>query len=203
MSPVRRPAAPRKRPAAKTAVGAQPGAVVQKDDAGVRPDAGAQRRQSQHEALKQRAIEEFESSLRGQSGMDEEGLELLLNAFRDAVQEASLDAEFTPLDPDEVARTLNGLVEDGVLVEEDRNAIARQFESALDPLQDAELKIALEFAQRVERDGEAKAREWLKTQNAAGDADARQDPPVADVAPHSRQAITQSRSRRPRGPPSR
>ena len=202
MSRVRRPAVPRKRSAPTPVVAAQ-GAVAQKEDAGAKAGEEATARQSQHETLKQRAIKEFESSLRDQEGMDEQGLEVLLSAFREAVQEAPLDAQFTPLDPEEVTRTLNGLVDDGVLVEEDRNAIARQFETALDPLQDPKLQIALEFAQRVERDGEAEARQWLEAQNAAADAGARQDPPAADVAPHSRQAITQSRSRRLRGPPSR
>lgn len=202
MSRIRRPAAPRKRPAPTPVVPAQ-GAAMHQDEAGMQAGAEATARQSQHEALKQRAIQEFESSLRGKEGIDEQGLEALLGAFRDAVREAPLDVQFTPLDPEEVTRTLNGLVDDGVLVEEDRNAIARQFEGALDPLQDTELQIALEFAQRVERDGEAEARQWLQAQKAAADANAPQDPPAADVVPHSSQAITRSRSRRLRGPPSR
>lgn len=198
MSRVRRPV-PRKGPARKVAVGtwdvATPNDVAAVDDTHAQDD--------QHEILKQRAIDEFESSLRGQDGMDEEGMQLLLDAFRAAVNEAPMDVSFTPLGPEEVARTLNGLVDEGVLQEDERNALARQFESALDPLEDEKVRIALEFAQRVERDGEAEARKWLEAQQEASSDGAGQQPLDSSATPHSGQAITKSRSRRLRGPPAR
>lgn len=196
MSRVRRPV-PRKTPARKVA--AEAWGVAETGE-----EAGAQDKQAhgqQHDALKQRAIDEFASSLRGQEGMDEEGMQVLLDAFRAAVNDAPIATAFTPLDPDEVARTLNGLVDDGVLQEDERNLLARQFESALDPLENAEVRIALEFAERVERDGEAEARKWLEAQQAAVDARTQQGPALAAAAPRSGEAITKSRSRRLRGPP--
>ncbi|NLC61733.1 MAG: hypothetical protein GX761_10705 [Gammaproteobacteria bacterium] len=199
MSHIRRPV-PRKPSAAKPSANAW-AAAGQGIDADVLPPV-AEEEHAHNDALKQRVIEEFESSLRGREGIGDEDLQPLLDAFRTAVEEASIDASFTPLDPEEVALTLNGLVDQGVLQEEDRNAIARQFESALDPLDNADLQIALEFAQRVERDGEAEARKWLKTQQNESGQDA-QPNPATPSAPASDETITKSRSRRLRAPPGR
>lgn len=156
------------------------------------------------EQLRQQAIDNFETSLRGQSDLDEEGLDFLLQAFRQAVQETPLDAQFTPADPEEIARTLNELVDSGALGEDDRNELARKFEQAFSPFEDRDVKIALELAQRIERDGESKAMEWLEAQQRSREGNHVTEAMATDypgLVP--KQSVTRSRSRRLRGPPAR
>lgn len=109
----------------------------------------------------------FESALREQPGLEGEELESLIDTYRKAIEETSLEATFRPYDPDDLAQTLNGLVAVGAIDEDDRNGLARQFEAMLEPLQDREVQVAIEFAERCERDGEEQALAWLEAQRAA------------------------------------
>ena len=88
-----------------------------------------------------------------------------------------------------------------MLSEDERNALVRQLDAAIDPLQQPDAQVAMEFARRVQRDGETKALEWLREQRAASAADAVD--PAKSKAPllPGRESITRSRSRRLRGPP--
>lgn len=181
----------RKRPALTSAVPQQ---------ATVMPDSETVENSTAEDDLRQQAVQEFEASLRSQDGVDEEGVTFLLDAFRSAVQEVSLDSALSPPDPDELIRTLNRLAESGLIDEEDRNALSRQFEVALEPLEDKRVQVALEYAQRLERDGEEKALQWLNAQRSEQEAQEQGTP--SNESPRLRQSITQSRSRRLRGPPS-
>lgn len=153
-------------------------------------------------ALRDSVVAQFEAALREQPSMEQDELESLLSAFRDAVQETPIDAKLTPFDPGELAHTLNDLVESGVLNEDDRNAFARQFEEMLAPLQDKEVQVALEFARRCESDGQDAAYAWLEEQRAAAEeskAATQANPFEHTSAPRKDSAIR--RSHRSRAPP--
>ena len=150
-------------------------------------------------ALKQRAVSDFEASLRAQSGLDSEGLEFILQNFRQAIDEAPLDPGLMPLDADSWAQTLNGMVANGLIDEDERNVLARQFEQAISPSQGKDAQLALEFARRLQSDGEQSAMEWLATQGKPSRKSS--EVPSRDVVADGKQSITKSRSRRLRGPP--
>src|SRR5690606_31734555 len=99
----------------------------------------------EEQALKNKVISEFEAALRDQPGMDEEGLEVVMDYLLKAVEETPLDAALAPPRPEDWAKTLDLMVQGGSLKEEDRNHIARQFEEACESLQDKKVKIAIEF----------------------------------------------------------
>lgn len=168
----------------------------------VREDNAEQTAVSSLEQSKTKIIEEFESALREQPGMDDEGLEFLMGIFRKTVDETPLDASLAPTDPADFAKTLNLLVENGVLGEDDRNDLVRHCEESFAPLRDKDVQIALEFAERLSRDGESKAMEWLEAQQQAS-----VEVPKTAVETAGRtgvalkQSVTRSRSRRLRGPP--
>jgi len=194
---VRRTNAPRKRPeAVPPIVGASASTAKNqiRDSAREPDDAPAAT------DLKQEVVQKFEASLREQPSLDAEGLEFILEQFRQAVFAAPLEPGIVPLDADSWAPTLNDLVQNGLLEEDERNALARQFEQAAAVSQQSDAKIVLEFAKRLKRDGEASAMEWLTRQPDAlrrgGDASHKES-----VHAEGKQAITKSRSRRLRGPP--
>jgi len=192
---VRRTTAPRKRPEAVTSVGASARASNSEiKDSGRQPgDAAAAT------DLKQEVVQKFEASLREQPKLDAEGLEFILEQFRQAVFNAPLEPGIVPLDADSWAPTLNDLVQNGLLEEDERNALARQFEQAAAVSQGNDTKIVLEFAKRLKRDGEASAMEWLTRQP---DGLRGGETPVNEsILAEGKQAITRSRSRRLRGPP--
>ena len=197
MSFVRRPVAPRKRPAPN--IGAAPQAAVQVQD-----ESPAVSEPSKEEALRQQVIADFEASLRDQSSLDDGDLDGLLETFRQAVQETPLDVALTPLDPEDLALALNGLVDNGILAEEERNDLSRKIDDALAPLQTPDVQMAMEFASRCERDGEEAALEWFRNERSRSE-DANQGgvaPADASGLP-ARDSIVNSKSRRLRGPPRR
>jgi hypothetical protein len=194
---VRRTIAPRKRPEAVTSIGEAAASSAKNEirDSAREPDDVAAATD-----LKKEAVQKFEASLREQPRLDAEGLEFILEQFRQAVFNTPLQPGIAPLDADSWAPTLNDLVQNGLLEEDERNALARQFEQAAAVSQQSDTKIVLEFAKRLKRDGEASAMEWLTRQpdglRRGGDALHSES-----VHAEGKQAITRSRSRRLRGPP--
>lgn len=158
------------------------------------------------QAMRQEVIDDFEASLRDHDGLDPEGLAFLLDTFRDAVNDTPLDAQLQPLDAHAISQNLDALVTNGVLEEDDRNALSRQLNDALAPLQRPQVQLATEYAQRIARDGEAEALAWYQEQTRklqVQDAAATQDAPGDFAGFNAHDAITSSRSRRLRGPPRR
>jgi hypothetical protein len=195
MSETRRTAAPRKRPQAgplqvpvhgEAAVSAA--MDVDQDDA--------------LESQRRRLLADFEGALREQPGMDPEGLEFMLGHLRDALDDVDAAQVATP-DRGAWMQALDAFVGHGALSEEDRAALVRQLDAAIDPLQGADAQVATEFARRLQADGEQQALRWLKEQQAgARDEEDQAGIAAADtvVAPGP-ETITRSRSRRLRGPP--
>lgn len=161
---VRLPRRPARRPAAQAlSVAGFPAAqpVVDRQAApSVEEDRAAAR-------IKANVLATFESALREQPGLEREELDSLIETYRKAIDETPLEATFKPYDPDDLAQALNGLVAAGAIDEDDRNSLARQFEGMLEPLQDKGIQVAVEFAERCERDGEEQAIAWLEKQRAA------------------------------------
>lgn len=168
------------------------------------PDAGDQAlQQSEGHAGPEReaVVDKFEASLRTRSGLDEQERDLMVRHFRKAVADAPLEPD--PAGPDRNAwiETLETLVQHGLLAEEERETLVRQFNEATSPLQSREVQVALEFAQRMQRDGDAKAMEWLAEQQSAREGQPATGMPSPGATPIIKQSITRSRSRRLRGPP--
>jgi hypothetical protein len=186
----------RKRPSDQAAIAAQPPAAAA--PSGADEAEGAIERE-----VRAKLLGMFEDALREESDMDRDGVEFLLGHFREAVEQASLAPTLDQPKPDraEWIRTLDALIGQNVLSEDERNALVRQLDAAIDPLQQPDAQVAMEFARRVQRDGETKALEWLREQRAASAADAVD--PAKSKAPllPGRESITRSRSRRLRGPP--
>lgn len=147
-------------------------------------------------------LAEFESALRDEPGVGQEGLDFLMPYLRDAVEQASLQPFRAEIDPAAWMAAFDGIVGDA-LDEGERNALVRQLNEAVEPLGDQKTQVALEFARRVQTDGQAAALAWLEEhKKLAGKADAQAPLPMAgDRPPVGAQAITRSRSRRLRGPP--
>ena len=148
-------------------------------------------------------LAEFESALREQPGIGPEGLDFLMPFMRDAVEQASLAPSRVELDAKSWMATFDAIVGD-TLDEAERNAFVRQLNEAIEPLNEAGTKVALEFARRLQSDGEVAALDWLAEQRRAAEKEA-----AAAASPGDRrsvpapgpQTITRSRSRRLRGPP--
>ena len=102
--------------------------------------------------------------------------------------------------------TIEGLRKNGVLTEDDANALVRQLDTILSPAQNKDVELAVEFGRRFQEEGQERALAWFKAQlsatpgegTAAGGAAKPSDPPLALAT-----AIVNSKSRRVRGPPRR
>lgn len=147
-------------------------------------------------------LAEFESALREEPGVGQDGLDFLMPFLRDAVQQASLQPARAELDPAAWMAALDSVIGEDV-DEGERNALARQLNDAIEPLGDRKTGIALEFANRIQSEGHEAALAWLQQQRASAGAsdDAVPAPAPVGGVPASAQSITRSRSRRLRGPP--
>lgn len=184
---------------------AMPHASARKDsgaspqDAGDPANASAAANDDQQEIL-----DLLERSLRATapSGDDEE-LDFVIQHMRKAVASADLRPESTGIDRSAWVDTLETLASEGLLVGQEREDLIRQFGEATDPLQSREAQVALELAQRIERDGEHAAMEWLAAlrSGSAPALDAGGGALEGGPVLPGKQSITRSRSRRLRGPP--
>ena len=197
MALTRRPPPRRKPDQALPHVGVDMGAVV-------RTSAPVQERTASSD-LEQK-LAEFEAMLQAQPGMTEEGLELVLQGCRDALDNVSLQPELGVPQRNEWIASIDALIQQGALDQASGDALVRQIDAAVAPLESPDVQRALELAERIQRDGQAQAREWLETQSdqEAGEALAQVRSNEAAVDSHPmRESITRSRSRRLRGPPLR
>lgn len=145
-------------------------------------------------------LEELESTLREQFDAGDENADLLLENFREAIESAQIEPTVALLDRKVWLETIDALARTQEISDSDRDELIREYDEAFRFMEDHEVKIALEFAQRIQRDGREKALEWFNKQQAKGS-----EPDTPDLHPsatsHSPQAITKSKSRRLRGPP--
>lgn len=204
MSRIRRPVAARKRPTPKAGVvpmvvGAMPGEVSHEDSAAASDPAG--------EDTRDNLLTEIHEQLQGQQSLDSGEIDEVMEHFRAAITDASLEPSATT--PRDMLSWIQ-VLEETVLAdqdsseEDDRNALLRQIGDLKNSLQNHDLQIALEYVQRLHEFGEEEAVAWLASRQAEKEtaqvsAQANEQG-MADVAPHS---ITRSKSRRLRGPPRR
>lgn len=149
----------------------------------------------------QQMLAQFEAALREQDDLGEEGYEFLMGHLREAVENVSLEPEVVELDRTSWISTFDALVGED-MDEGDRNALIRQLNDAVDPLDSSGVQIATEFAKRLQSQGEASALMWLQEQRRLAEAETNSPNPAPDQngVPQA-QSITRSRSRRLRGPP--
>ncbi|QCO68607.1 hypothetical protein E5843_14030 [Luteimonas yindakuii] len=155
---------------------------------------------------REQKLAEFEAMLQAQPGMTEAGLELVMQGCRDALDNVSLEPALGVPQRNEWIASIDALIEQGALDQASGDALVRQIDAAVAPLESPDVQRALELAGRIQRDGQAQAREWLESQsdNEASDDLARVRTNEAAVDSHPlRESITRSRSRRLRGPPLR
>ncbi|MCD9032386.1 hypothetical protein LDO32_11685 [Luteimonas sp. Y-2-2-4F] len=184
----------------------------------------------QHAALQPAGDPQVESDAIRKAADLDAGVEALLGQFAAALDEdASLDAETKEFlkhqfgaaleDTTPAASALEqlgnrtlwvdavqALQDSGALAEREANDLVRQLEGALAPLQRRESRLALEFSRRMQSEGEEQALSWFREQLQRGEsaeADAASSTGIRapDLAPQLRTDMTQSRSRRLRGPP--
>lgn len=145
----------------------------------------------------------LEQSLRGnaQPG-DDEDLDFVIEHMRKAVAGADLRPAGAGVERADWVDTLESLAGEGLLQGDEREDLIRQFGEATGALQSRDAQVALELAQRIERDGERAAMEWLASLRAGGASASEAGGAIGEtpVVP-GKQSITQSRSRRLRGPP--
>lgn len=145
----------------------------------------------------------LEQSLRGttQTG-DDEDLDFVIEHMRRAVSDADLRPTASTVERASWVDTLEALASQGLLAGEERENLIRQFGEATSALHSRDAQVALELAQRIERDGEHAAMAWLASLRA-GRAPAHAAGATLDDGPVApgKQSITRSRSRRLRGPP--
>lgn len=155
-------------------------------------------------ALGDKVAAEIETLLRDQPNMTDEGLEQIMRDCREAIEQVSLEPSLKLPERGEWIATVDALIQSGALEQDSGDALIRQFDTAMEPMQDPKVQRAMELAKRIERDGEDKAREWLASQEKA-DREEQADRQRAEEdirnMPPQRGSITGSRSRRLRGPP--
>ncbi|WP_242111959.1 hypothetical protein [Luteimonas aquatica] len=193
MAPPTRRAVPRKRPAARPVPQARAGLEMTSVAENVEEGGAGQQREE--------LLATFEAALREQPGMDEKSLEIMLQQFRETIDSAPLDPSLTVPDRNMWLETIDALVRSQSITEADRSELIREFDEAMAPLQDQDVLVALEFAQRIQRDGREKALEWFNAQREQQEQAAGQQTPAREGPSQFRQSITKSRSRRLRGPP--
>lgn len=131
-----------------------------------------------------------------------------LSAALDAVDAA--DTVFQAPDRETWMEAAKALQAAGAVSDEDANALVRQLDGALAAFERRESKFAIEFSQRMARDGEQAALEWLRDNRDAllgegspGAVHAAMSNGIGEPAPVMATDATRSRARRVRGPPPR
>lgn len=152
----------------------------------------------------QSLIDTFTASLQDVE-MDEGQRQQFGAQFEQAIRDAAANPKAdTALERSDWLQAVDVLRQMGVVDENESNALVRQLDQAMQPLQRRNVQLAMEFSRRCEQDGEEQALEWFRAQTlteggASSEApghSTRSDLPQGDT-------ILNSRSRRLRGPPAR
>lgn len=153
----------------------------------------------------QALVAEFSDGL-ADSTLDREQRDALVAEFERAARDAAADPAAGSGSPPTRADwldTVEVLRKSGAIDEEHGNALVRELDEALQPIKQKNVQLAVEFSQRLQQDGLESALQWFKQQSTASSDNA-----GATASHHPRvdgldgsNLITQSRSRRLRGPP--
>lgn len=154
-----------------------------------------------------RLLQDLETVLRDEPGLDSDMRQMLQAQFAEAVEMAERDPQATAAVParGEWLDAIDALKQSGLLAEGEVNDLIRQIDGALAPLERRESKLAVEFSRRIQEQGHESAMEWFRQARAAEDeASADEaDAPRSGPVPAAGSEVIQSRSRRLRGPPVR
>lgn len=158
-------------------------------------------------AGQQGLLDQFKDMLQQEGSLGYDDRDELARVFEQALQDSSsapsgLDAFDTATWRD----TVDMLLQSGLVEQDEADHLVRSLNDALAPLQRRESRLAMEFSQRVEAEGQEKALEWFREASKA-----EQEPAVAQgpgaaapdrtIASPLRGDTVNSRSRRLRGPP--
>lgn len=201
---IRRNAPPRKKPSEQQtpmALGAKDAKSVEQSSS----DGGTSHFDAQEAA--RGLLADFESALRGSSAGSTGEEQALTDQFAAALRDVAANGDFSAV-PDKAAwqSAVEDLQQSGSLTPNESRDLLQQLDIALAPLEKQETKVALEFSRRMQSDGQERALAWLREQQE-GSGEETEETSGSQIAPNSRPAqlsgdeITQSRSRRVRGPP--
>ena len=148
-------------------------------------------------------LQQFESVLREDPGIDAETRDLIRAQFGQALADAATTPDMLAAVPDRESwmDAVRGLRESGAVDETEANDLVRQLDQALQPLQRRESQLAIEFSRRLQAEGQEKALAWFRQQTAEDNHEAATPPPARENAAPLRNEVINSRSRRLRGPP--
>lgn len=148
-------------------------------------------------------LEGFAASMQD-SGLDREEQEFLGAYFEQVMQGSATQGEDAPaLERSDWMQAVEVLKQAGALDESQANALVRRLDDALQPLRKRNVQLAMEFSRRYAENRE-QALAWYREQVAAteaGEGQARSPIPSGADALPGFNMITDSRSRRLRGPP--
>lgn len=149
---------------------------------------------------------QFQALLESDQDIGPEQRDHMARFFEQALGEAATvgtDAGDDVFNPAVWAGTVDQLRRNGEVAADEADHLIRRLNEALAPLEKRESRLALEFSQRMARDGEAQAIAWLRQQGSEGESEAarKAGPAPATAVPLLHNEIVNSRSRRPRGPP--
>jgi hypothetical protein len=150
---------------------------------------------------------QFETVLQEDAGVDAETRQFLERQFRAAISEAAQAPGDAGAEvPDRAAwmDAIQALQASGAVAEDEVNDLVRQINSALQPLERRESRIAIEFSRRLQTGSRDEALAWFRDEMAAAsdDAAAAGEPaPLRETVVQLRGDAINSRSRSPRGPP--
>lgn len=158
--------------------------------------------------LQKQVLEELRDSLQDKHGLDREERDALSDEFAKAIASAPPMADMLDsLDPQQWHKTIATFVEEGLIDSDEAVRLRQRVDEAFRPLATEKGKLVLEFSERLQRDGEASALDWLRSQDLASfDESARPARGIPPSAARKRrlpqnQDVTASKSRRLRGPP--
>lgn len=195
---VRRVNAPRKRPANE----------VKADFAGVREDVMAASPEptgivnAEVQNTQQEFLRNLQAELLDQRSLSSDEIDLLMAHFRQAINEAPLEPHAAQLDAAAWVAQLEQFVSSDLTEGADRAELIRQISQLKESIENKSLQIALEYSERLQRDGEAEAMKWLAAKHE--EQVQAQVERQAETLPREsglRQSVTRSKSRRLRGPP--
>jgi len=157
------------------------------------------------EALADQLIRQFSTALSDDSDVDRDTAEFLTAQLTDALHKtAQAPDQMVEIDKSEWFATVRALQESGAMQEDEGNALIRQIDKALEPLDRRESKLAFEFSRRLREQGQEAALAWFRTESAKlQEEDKAEAPPHGFGTPEASldSETIQSRSRRLRGPP--
>ena len=152
-------------------------------------------------------LAQLDDLLRSDSSIGQDDREALTGQFAAALRDVVDTGDYAGTDAASVLLdSVDQLKQYAAEADTGDNELVRQLNDALAPLEQRKTKIAFEFSRRLQTDGQESALAWFREQQLADEQQAAaigQPAAEGNPIPASRDEVTQSRSRRLRGPPMR